>query len=49
MKQNHKTPTLGLLVGSLFPGDPLNSVTATLPAAAASGGKLFSRIKGEEN
>jgi hypothetical protein len=41
--------TVNGVVFDFTPSDPLNSVTATLPAAAASGGKLFSRIKGEEN
>jgi hypothetical protein len=41
--------TVNGVVFDITPGDPLNTVTATLPAAEASGGKLFSRLKGAEN
>jgi hypothetical protein len=41
--------TVNGVVFDITPGDPLNSVKATIPSAEGTGGKLFGRLSGSEN
>lgn len=41
--------TINGVVFLVSPGDPLNTIQATIPASFAQGGKLFGRLVGEEN